>query len=189
MYISMILGYVIILFPISEIALLVFKRTKTSSPAVGDNGSLRLLWFTILTSIAIAVFLLWHPMTVFQIARSTVDVIALCMLSVGSIVRWISIISLGKMFTVNVAIQEKHRLVRVGLYKYVRHPSYTGMLLEFLGLSVFFGTWLCLAIVMIPITMALLYRIQCEEKILVEEFGSEYEVYKAHTKAIIPGIV
>jgi protein-S-isoprenylcysteine O-methyltransferase Ste14 len=42
---------------------------------------------------------------------------------------------------------------------------------------------------MIPITMALLYRIQCEEKILVEEFGSEYEVYKANTKAIFPGII
>jgi protein-S-isoprenylcysteine O-methyltransferase Ste14 len=93
------------------------------------------------------------------------------------------------MFTVNVAIQEKHRLVNVGMYKYVRHPSYMGMLLEFLGLSVYFGTWLCLAIVMVPITMALLYRIHCEEKVLVEEFGSEYEVYKAHTKAIIPGIV
>jgi len=189
MDVSMILGYVIILFPISEIALLIFKRTKTSSPAVGDKGSLRLLWFTILTSIGIAVFLQWHPMAVFQIARSIINVIALCLLSVGFIVRWISIVSLGNMFTVNVAIQEKHRLVNVGMYKYVRHPSYMGMLLEFLGLSVYFGTWLCLAIVMVPITMALLYRIHCEEKVLVEEFGSEYEVYKAHTKAIIPGIV
>jgi protein-S-isoprenylcysteine O-methyltransferase Ste14 len=189
MDVSMILGYVIILFPISEIALLIFKRTKTSSPAVGDKGSLRLLWFTILTSIGIAVFLQWHPMAVFQIVRSTIDVIALCLLSFGFIVRWISIISLGNMFTVNVAIQKKHYLVHGGMYKYVRHPSYTGMLLEFLGLSIFFGTWLCLAIIMIPITMAILYRIQCEEKILVEEFGSEYEVYKANTKAIFPGII
>lgn len=93
------------------------------------------------------------------------------------------------MFTVNVAIQEKHHLVQSGMYKYVRHPSYTGMLIEFLGLSVYFGTWICLAVVMVPITIALLYRIHCEEMVLAKEFGKQFEEYKAHTKAILPGIV
>ncbi|MCX6137820.1 MAG: isoprenylcysteine carboxylmethyltransferase family protein [Ignavibacteriales bacterium] len=189
MTVSTILGYTVILFPISEIALLIFKRTKRSSSDIGDKGSLRLLWFAIIVSIGVAVTLQWQPMTVFQISRSLVDVVALCLLSGGFIVRWISIITLGRMFTVNVAIQEKHHLVQSGMYKYVRHPSYTGMLIEFLGLSVYFGTWICLAVVMVPITIALLYRIHCEEMVLAKEFGKQFEEYKAHTKAILPGIV
>jgi protein-S-isoprenylcysteine O-methyltransferase len=189
MSISTILGYVLIFFAISEIALILFKRTKRTSSAIGDKGSLRLLWFTIGASIGVAVVLQWHPTAVFPISRSAVEVIALCLLSGGLIIRWVSIVSLGKMFTVDVAIQEDHRLIQAGMYKFVRHPSYTGLLIEFLGLSVYFGTWICLAVVMVPIIGALLYRIHCEERLLAEEFGEVYQNYRARTKAIIPGIL
>ena len=190
MTISQILNYAVYLFPISEVALLIFKRSKRSaSTSAGDKGSLQLLWFSIIASIGIAAALQWYPLAVFQISRSTVNLIALCLLMCGFIIRWISIISLGRMFTVNVAIQKEHQLMQAGLYKYIRHPSYSGMLLEFLGLAVYFGTWICLFVVMVPITGALLYRIKREESVLVKEFGRQYEEYKAHTKSMIPGII
>jgi protein-S-isoprenylcysteine O-methyltransferase Ste14 len=183
------LGYLLLLFPLSEVALLVFKRTGNPSQAAGDRGSLRLLWFSIIASTGVAALLRSQPMSVFQMPRSTVEVIAVCLLGGGLFVRWIAILSLGRMFTVDVAIQEKHRLVQTGMYRHVRHPSYTGLLLEFLGLSVYFGSWICLSVVMVPITAALFYRIRCEERALAAEFGPRYEEYRARTKAIIPGII
>ncbi|HVN49707.1 MAG TPA: isoprenylcysteine carboxylmethyltransferase family protein [Bacteroidota bacterium] len=189
MIISQILSYAIFLFPISEVALLIFKRSNKSSSAIGDKGSLQLLWFSIIGSIGIAVALQWYPLAVFQLSRPIVNLIALCLLISGFIIRWISIISLGRMFTVDVAIQKEHQLMQNGLYKYVRHPSYSGMLIEFLGLAVYFGTWICLLVVMVPVTIALLFRIKSEESALMKEFGKQYEEYKAHTKSIIPGIV
>lgn len=184
-----ILKYVVILFPLSEVALLVFKRSKVRSSVKGDRGSLRLLWLTIIVSISITIILQWYPLAVFQLPRSFTNAIALCLLTGGLIIRWLSIISLGKFFTVDVAIQEEHILVLRGLYKYVRHPSYTGLLLEFIGLAVYFGTWVSLIIIVIPITSAIIYRIRCEEIVLLEKFGKQYEEYMSRTKSLIPGIV
>ena len=68
-----ILQYVVILFPLSEIALLVFKRSKEKSSAKGDRGSLVLLWLTIIGSIGVAIFLQWHPSAVFQVPKYTAN--------------------------------------------------------------------------------------------------------------------
>jgi len=47
---------------------------------------------------------------------------------------------------------------------------------------------MCLAVVPIPPTLAVLYRIQVEESALLLAFGSDYEVYSRTTKRLIPGI-
>jgi protein-S-isoprenylcysteine O-methyltransferase Ste14 len=188
MDIESLLRYVVIVFPVSEIALTVFKRSAGRSSVKGDRGSLLLLWLVIIGSVSLAVVLQWHPVALFQVPRSITDAIALFFLIGGLIIRWVSIISLGKFFTVDVAIHDQHVLLRKGLYEYVRHPSYTGLLLEFAGLSVYLGTWITVGIVMIPITCAILYRIRCEEIALLERFGKQYEEYMAQTKSFIPGI-
>jgi len=189
MGIGSILIYVVILFPFSEIALLIFKRSKARASVKGDRGSLLLLWLTIIASISLTVILQWYPSAVFQLPRTITNAIALSLLAGGLIIRWLSIISLGKFFTVDVAIQEEHILVIRGMYKYVRNPSYSGLLLEFIGLAVYFGTWVSLIIIVIPIMSAIVYRIRCEEKVLLEKFGKQYEEYMTHTKSLIPGIV
>ena len=189
MDVGSLLKYVVIIFPLSEITLLVFKRSKERSSSRRDRGSLRLLWLTIIASISLTVVLHWYPSAAFQLPRSISSAIAFCFLTGGLIIRWLSIISLGKFFTVDVAIQEDHILVLRGLYRYVRHPSYTGLLIEFIGLAAYFGTWVSLIIIVIPITSAIVYRIRCEEIVLIEEFGKRYEDYMTHTKSLIPGIV
>ena len=46
---------------------------------------------------------------------------------VGVALRWYSVIYLGRFFTANVAILKDHQLVDTGPYRFVRHPSYTGV--------------------------------------------------------------
>ena len=53
----------------------------------------------------------------------------------GLILRWWAIIMLGRFFTVDVTIEKDHELVERGPFRIVRHPSYTGVLLAFVGLG------------------------------------------------------
>ena len=53
----------------------------------------------------------------------------------GLILRWWAIIILGRFFTVDVTIEKDHELVERGPFRIVRHPSYTGVLLAFVGLA------------------------------------------------------
>jgi protein-S-isoprenylcysteine O-methyltransferase len=183
------LNYAVILFPCSEIALLLFRRSREDSSTQQDRGSLRILWLTIGASVGLAIFLQWYPSAVFPWPVSISTAIALCLLVGGMVIRWLAILTLGRMFTVDVAIQAEHVLVHTGLYRYVRHPSYTGLLIEFAGLAVYFGTWVSVLVIVIPVTGAMLYRIRWEEIALRKTFGKQYEEYAAHTKSLIPGIV
>ena len=189
MTLKTILHIVIILFPVSEIILAMLKRADKSLSTKADKGSFLILWGVIIIVITVDSFCNWHPVAELPLSRTACEATALGLLLVGLAVRWISILSLGKMFTVNVSIQHDHVLVQRGLYKYVRHPSYTGLLIAFLGLAIDHGTWIDVAIIMLPITAALFYRIQKEEEALVGKFGKQYEEYAARTKRLIPGIV
>ncbi len=62
----------------------------------------------------------------------------------GIIIRWTAIYTLDKYFTGTVLIKEDHRLIRNGLYKYLRHPAYTGALMAHLGLGLSFANWVSL---------------------------------------------
>jgi steroid 5-alpha reductase family enzyme len=63
------------------------------------------------------------------------------LLFAGIGIRWISIATLGKLFTGRVLIQRGHHLVRVGIYARVRHPAYSGSLLAHLGVGLAFMNW------------------------------------------------
>jgi protein-S-isoprenylcysteine O-methyltransferase Ste14 len=104
----------------------------------------------------------------------------------GISVRWVAIYTLGKYFTRRVTILDDHRVVQSGLYKYLRHPSYSGFLLGNLGLGLAFSNWLSLIIIFVPTLAAALYRMHVEEKALTQAFGSEYVDYCRATHRLIP---
>jgi protein-S-isoprenylcysteine O-methyltransferase Ste14 len=102
------------------------------------------------------------------------------------VMRWLAILSLGRLFTVDVAIMQNHHVVRRGIYKWIRHPSYSGALLSFLGLGTAFSNYFSIAVIFVPICAAFLYRIQVEERALLAAFGDEYREYCATTRRLIP---
>jgi len=169
----------------SEISLVFAKRSKTRSQGK-DRLTLPLLWIVITSSIFAGFFCraafpqgrLPHPLVFY--------VTGLVLLVAGLIVRWIAIIHLGRFFTVNVAIAKDHKLITSGPYRFLRHPSYSGTLLMFLGFGLCMLNILALAAVIVPITTAFLWRIQVEEAALSEVFGDSYRVYRATTARIIP---
>lgn len=181
-------SYLQILFLISEVALLLLKRSKSKSiKTSADKRSLLFLWLAIVGCMVAGPFLAaYHawPLGDKHFFVYTGMAIAI----IGFIVRWIAIYQLGKMFTVDVAITDEHMLKTNGLYNMVRHPSYLGLMLIIIGLSICLNNWLSLLIMIIPTWIALNYRINVEEKALTAEFGDQYTSYKNRVKKIIPFI-
>lgn len=169
----------------SEVALTVAKRSK--SRVVGkDRLTLPLLWTVIGLSIFAALYLrhafpqgrLPHP-EIFYL-------IGFILFVLGLIIRWVAIIHLGRFFTVNVVIAEDHQLITTGPYRYVRHPSYTGTLLIFLGFGLCVLNIFSLAAVFLPIIAAFLWRMHVEEDALSATFGEQYRTYVNQTQRLIP---
>ncbi len=93
--------------------------------------------------------------------------------------------TLGKQFSVQVTIQEGHTLVTEGLYRYVRHPRYLGIIIYNVGLSLVYRSWLAVVLVAI-LTGVLLWRIQDEEVLMQREFGVEWQSYSTQSWRLIP---
>ena len=57
----------------------------------------------------------------------------------GLLLRWWSFATLGRYFTTVVKVSSDQPIVDRGPYRFVRHPSYTGLLLAFLGGGLMLG--------------------------------------------------
>jgi protein-S-isoprenylcysteine O-methyltransferase len=104
----------------------------------------------------------------------------------GLILRWWAIITLGRFFTVDVTIEKDHELVQRGPFCVVRHPSYTGVLLAFVGLGLSLRNWAALVVILLPIGTAFVHRMNVEEDALSRALGSRYAEYMKRTKRLVP---
>jgi protein-S-isoprenylcysteine O-methyltransferase Ste14 len=123
-----------------------------------------------------------------QVAPNLVSSIGLVLLVTGIAIRWVAIFTLGKYFTGTVIIKTDHQLVRAGIYKHLRHPSYTGLLLGHLGVGLAFANWYSLSMSSLPYLLAALYRMRVEERALTSAFGADYAAYCQTSKRLIPGL-
>lgn len=172
----------------SEIYIAIATRTRRGGGQRLDRGSMALLWVAILASITAAEFIAaTHHPTMFG-GAPWLRTAAIVVLLAGAAVRWSAILSLGKAFSANVAIRDTQTVYRSGLYAFVRHPSYSGLILILIAVALHERNWLAAACVTIPTTAALLYRIHVEEAALRGAFGAQYIAYCSSTKRLIPGV-
>jgi protein-S-isoprenylcysteine O-methyltransferase Ste14 len=169
---------------LSEVLINILTRSKKSESRSYDQNSLGLIWIAIVSSITIGIFVAFR----FPGFNENTFFPGLALIIIGIAVRLIAIFSLKSLFTADVAIHHDHKLKTDGIFKKVRHPSYSGSLLSFLGLGLALGNWISLLIVFLPILAAFLYRINIEEKALTNNFKEEYLNYKKKTKRLIPFI-
>jgi protein-S-isoprenylcysteine O-methyltransferase Ste14 len=94
---------------------------------------------------------------------------------------------LGRNWSGEISIKEEHELIQSGLYRWLRHPIYTGLLTMYLGTALATGEWLALVGLTIAV-FAYWRKIRLEEANLDEAFGEEYEAYRRETWALVPGL-
>lgn len=110
------------------------------------------------------------------------------LVGMGTWLRWSAIRTLGHYFTGQVMIQGGQRVVRHGLYKRIRHPSYTGILLVVIGLGFMITNWASLLTITAGMLGGLLYRIKVEEEELLQTLEGYTDYMQQTTKRLIPFI-
>lgn len=172
-------------FGFSELVISLGLRARNEATRK-DRGSLAVLWIVILASIGLGLWLSrGMPDARLPWPHETYP-IGLALFAIGLLLRWWSIVTLGRFFTVQVAIANDHRLIERGPYRILRHPSYTGALLELLGFALCIGNWLTLVAMLVPVLAAFLWRIHVEEIALREAFGDAWRDYVRHTWRLLP---
>ena len=177
----------------SEIYIAIATRTRRGNGNVRDRGTLLLLWVVIFSSIFCGIWISEAqgpnlPSGPIVFDAPWMKFMSLLVLVAGLALRWTAVLSLGKSFSANVAIHSTQTVLKTGLYRWMRHPSYTGLLLCILAVGLHTRNWISLLVIFVPPIAALLYRIHVEEIALHEHFGQEYIDYSRQTSRLIPGI-
>jgi protein-S-isoprenylcysteine O-methyltransferase len=110
------------------------------------------------------------------------------MVGVGTVLRVVSRLTLGRQFSGSVQTTRQHQLVTWGIYRWLRHPAYLAFLCLILGFPVCFGSLGGLAIAVLSGIPALIYRVRIEEAALNRWFGEQYVQYRRQTSGLIPRI-
>lgn len=171
----------------SEILLARLMRSGNNDKKKQDKGSIVFIW--VMIALAISMGIMFSINNRFYISnQQLIPYIGIITIVVGMVFRFISIWTLGRLFTVDVTIRDNHTIKKDGIYSIVRHPSYLGSLVSFIGFGLSLNSWLSLIAIAVLMTIAFIYRIKIEEKVLINQFGADYLDYKKKTYGLIPWI-
>jgi protein-S-isoprenylcysteine O-methyltransferase Ste14 len=95
---------------------------------------------------------------------------------------------LGTNWSITLEVREKHQLVTHGIYRELRHPMYSALLLYSIGQALVVPNWIAGPSYGVAMALLCVFRLGPEERMMQEEFGKDYEAYRARTKRLVPGI-
>jgi protein-S-isoprenylcysteine O-methyltransferase Ste14 len=173
-----------------EAGLLIRDRIRGKGSAARDQGTRWLNIIVIAVAVTAAGMLtgVLGSAAAWQFGSTGLSVAGLIVMWTGLVVRIWAIVVLGKSFRMTVEVDTGQQVVDSGPYRWVRHPSYTGILLLLAGLGLVYGNWPALAILLVLPAGVLIHRIFVEEAVLTEVIGRAYAVYTARTKRLVPGL-
>ena len=177
-----------LIFLVSEILLTLTRRSRSKTGMKQDRSTLGMIWLVIAISIAAGVFVARNFRAATLPDARNVCVASILLFVAGLMLRWWAIITLGRFFTVDVTIEKDHQLVERGPLRIVRHPSYTGVLLAFVGLALSLRNWAALLVILLPIAAAFVHRMNVEEEALLRALGPRYAEYIKRTSRLVPFI-
>jgi len=170
-----------------EFVMRVRQRLRAGRPATPDGSAIVLVPCLAAAVIATQVLgrrgrLPWPGGLVWPVVAGLVLIVA------GIGLRAWSIAALGRLFQYQIQIQPGHQVVTGGPYRYVRHPSYTGIALVLTGIALASDdVWSLVAVAALG-GAGLLVRIRAEERQLAQALGGEYERFAAGRKRLVPGV-
>ena len=94
--------------------------------------------------------------------------------------------TLGKYWSNNIEIREKHPVIKDGPYKYMRHPNYIFLTMEFFGFAMFGNAYWTILLLLATFVPVIIARIIIEEKKMIETLGQAYLDYKKEVPVFNP---
>ena len=151
-----------------------------------DRGSGALIILTVFISIGLALGFGYSGVGVLP---DWVFYPGIFLMLLGVLVRQWAIAVLGRFFSLTVRVATDHQVVTKGPYRLVRHPSYTGVLITFIGLGLAVQSSGGLLVLLGVFSLSYGYRIRVEEKTLLSELGEDFASYMKRTKRLIPYLI
>lgn len=165
------------------------RNRPTSGSRNRDTGAGRWVGIGLLASyIGGAVISLLVPHTVITKHGEGIFIGGLMIAAVGQGLRLAAVRQLGPSFTFKIHTAPGQTVVNTGLYRFVRHPSYTGALICALGFTIAYTNWLAPLMVLV-LAYGYTRRIPAEERAMVEGLGEPYKQYITGTKRLIPFVL
>ena len=166
-----------------------FILIARSKPPVGektDRGSMALI--TLAGWIAFPIAFSVARLSKFALVNHRVAWFAagIVLLVSGSLLRRYCFRTLGRYFTGNVRVQSDQPVIQDGPYRRVRHPSYTGGMLMYLGTGLALTSWLSALVLFGMGAATYAYRVHVEERALSSSIGQPYIAYMQRTKRFLP---
>jgi protein-S-isoprenylcysteine O-methyltransferase Ste14 len=136
--------------------------------------------------------LVWVVSSVFAFAEYPLHVVPLaagivCFVA-GLWLFYRSHADLGTNWSVTLHVREQHRLVTQGVYRRIRHPMYTSLLLYSVGQALVLPDWVAGPSYLITFGLLFVFRVIPEERMMLEQFGSDYAAYMKKTTRLVPGL-
>jgi protein-S-isoprenylcysteine O-methyltransferase Ste14 len=173
-----------------EAGLMIRDRVRGKGSAARDRGT---FWLNviIITAAVVAAGILTGMLqnaAAWQFGSAGLSVAGLLVMWTGLAVRIWAIVVLGTSFRMTVEVDTGQKVIDSGPYRWVRHPSYTGIVLLMAGLGLVYGNVPALVILLVLQAGVLIHRIFVEEAVLTEVIGRAYADYAARTKRLVPGL-
>jgi len=166
-----------------------FVVIARSKPAAGDDADRGSMTFIILASwLAFPAAFSVSSWSKFALLNHRVRwfALGLAILAAGSMLRRYCFRKLGRYFTGNVTVQADQPVIEDGPYRFVRHPSYTGGIMMYLGTGLALTNWLSALILVGMGAVTYTYRVRVEEQALASSIGQPYLEYMRRTKRFVP---
>ncbi len=112
--------------------------------------------------------------------------IALVISILGVVISVLSVLQLNKNLTVFPTPKTDSELITFGMYKFSRHPIYSGLILFTLGYAFFKASYFKIAIALI-LLLLFYFKTNYEEQKLLQKF-SNYNDYKKKVNRFFPKI-
>jgi protein-S-isoprenylcysteine O-methyltransferase Ste14 len=164
-----------------------FFQHSEKGAAKRDRGSYIVLMAALMGGASFAVFLMNRlPQATLTWRQPLLFWAGIALMFAGLALRWYAIRVLGRFFTRDVTTRAGQYVVDTGPYRLVRHPSYSGALLTFLGTGLAMTNWGSLLVILLAVAVGYGYRVHVEEQALCTDLGDAYREYMTRSRRFIP---
>ena len=167
-----------------EVGVRVRERVHGKGRTTRDRGTRVLIAMTLGAGIVAAVAA--HSVAPELRMPASLRMAGVLVMWLGLALRVWAIVSLGSAFRTTVEVEPGQAVVSSGPYRWIRHPSYAGLLLVVAGFGAALGNWLSLATCVVLPLPAIMWRIHVEEAELNRVLGQAYRTYQSDRARVIP---
>jgi protein-S-isoprenylcysteine O-methyltransferase Ste14 len=167
------------------------QRSRTVPVAKSRRGPREIILLTF-AWVAFLIPLIWIATPAFAFADYPLHPIPLlaggACLALGLLLFYRSHADLGTNWSITLEVRQKHQLVTHGVYRRIRHPMYLALFIYSAGQALALPNWLAGPSYGVAMALLFAFRLRPEERMMLEEFGQDYEAYRRVTKRLVPGV-